>query len=245
MKKHFLLFLCIVFTIILSAQNTLQGKVFYTVSLKAYSKQYVDSVFEKRKTTKFAQQYLRKMLMNTKNVTSVLEFSKNESLYKTKSELKNEANKVLNMTAMISGSNTIYYTNSTKKDYYKQLNHEEPLRVDLQPIKWIITQKTKKIGNYLCFKAIAIKNEKEDKPPIKIVAWFTPIIPVSFGPIDYFGLPGLILEVSYNRVNIKAVKIVLKPTEQIVIKKPTKGKRMTNAEYEEISRNFFKDLGKK
>ncbi|QXP72991.1 GLPGLI family protein [Tenacibaculum sp. AHE15PA] len=240
MKKHILLFLCIVFTTILSAQNTLQGKVFYRVSLKAYNEQYVDSIFKKEKTTKFAEQYLIKMFKNTKDVTSVLRFSKNESLYEVESKLKNEANKNLNMTAIIAGGNTIYYTNSTEKDYYMQLNSEEPLRVDILPIKWTITQERKKIGDYLCFKAVAVKKVRDDKPLIKIAAWFTPTIPVSFGPIDYFGLPGLVLEVSYNRINIKAVKIVLNPKEKIVIKKPTKGKRITNTAYEEMSKNFFK-----
>ncbi|WNW01035.1 GLPGLI family protein [Tenacibaculum sp. HL-MS23] len=240
MKKHLLLFLCIVFTTILSAQSGLQGKVFYTVSLKAYNEQYVDSIFKKEKTTKFAEQYLIKMFKNTKDVTSVLRFSKNESLYDVESKLKNEANKNFNMTATIAGGNTIYYTNSGKKDYYKQFNREEPLRVDILPIKWAITQETKKIGDYLCFKAVAVKKVRDNKPLIKIAAWFTPTIPVSFGPIDYFGLPGLILEVSYNRINIKATKIVLNPKEKIVIKKPTKGKRMTNAAYVEMSKNFFK-----
>ena len=214
--------------------------MFYTVSLKAYNKQYVDSILKKRKPTKFAEQYLIKMFKNTKDVTSVLRFSKNESLYNVESKLKNEANKTLNMTAMIAGGNTIYYTNSGKKDYYKQFNREEPLRVDILPIKWTITQETKKIGDYLCFKAVAVKKVRDDKPLLKITAWFTPTIPVSFGPIDYFGLPGLVLEVSYNRINIKATKFVLNPKEKIVINKPTKGKRMTNEEYEEMSKNFFK-----
>ena len=247
MKKNYLLFLCIVFTTILSAQNTLQGKVFYTISFKTFTKQQVDSILEKGNRPRLTHSTIRKMLMNNEKATGVLAFSKNESLYQAEKKMKNGAkkNKGLSMASMIAGGNTIYYTNSTEKDYYKQLNYAEPLRVDLLPIKWTITQETKKIGNYLCFKALAVEKVRDDKPLIKIAAWFTPTIPVSFGPIDYFGLPGLILGVSYNRINIKATKIVLNPKEKIVIKKPTKGKRMTNAAYEEMSKNFFKDLERK
>lgn len=246
MKKHFLLFLGIVFTTILSAQNTLQGKVFYTISFKSFTKQQVDSIIENGNRPKSTHSTIRKMLMNNEKATGVLAFSKNESLYQAEKKMKNGAkkNKGLNLASMIAGSN-IFYINSSKQDYFKQISYVGFLRVDLLPIKWTITQETKKIGDYLCFKAVAVKKVRDDKPLIKITAWFTPTIPVSFGPIDYFGLPGLILEVSYNRINIKATKIVLNPKEKIVIQKPNKGKRMTNAEYEEMNRNFFKDLGRK
>ncbi len=244
MKKKYLLFYCILFTIILSAQNTLQGKVFYTVSLKPFTEQQVDSLFKKQNTNKAAQTYVRKMLMNTKDVVGVLKFSKNESLYQLEDKMKNESKKRLNMTSMLAGSKSIYYVNSIKKDYLKQLSYNDFLRVDLPEIKWTITQETKKIGEYQCYKAVTFKKVRDDKPFIKTTVWFTPLIPVSFGPIDYFGLPGLILEVSYNRINIRATKIALNPKEKIVIKKPTKGKRMTTKEYKEMSRNFFKNLRK-
>ncbi len=218
----------------------------YTVSFKSFTEQQVDSILEKGNRPRSTHSTIRKMLMNNEKATGILAFSKNESLYQAEKKMKNGANKNkgLNLASMIAGSN-IFYINSSKQDYYKQLNYDEPLRVDLLPFKWTITQETKKIGDYLCFKAVVVKKVRDDKPLIKIAAWFTPTIPVCFGPIDYFGLPGLILEVSDNRINIKATKIVINPKEKIVIKKPTKGKRMTNAEYEEMSRNFFKDIERK
>ncbi len=224
------------------SQNTIQGKVFYTISLKPYTEQQVDSLFKKQNTNKLAQQAIRKMLMNTKDVVGVLKFFKNESLYLVEDKIRNESKKGLNMTSIIAGSKNVYYVNSTEKDYLKQLNDNEFLRVDLPEIEWTITQETKKIGDYLCFKAVTVKKVRDDKPAVTTIAWFTPTIPVSFGPIDYFGLPGLILEVSYNRINIRATKIALNSKEKIVIKKPIKGKRMTVKEYDEMSRNFFKDL---
>jgi GLPGLI family protein len=245
MKKINLLLFSLLFTTILSAQNTLQGKVFYTISFKSFTEQQVDSILEKGNRPKSTQPFIRKMLMNSKDVTGILEFSKNESLYQVENKMRNGAKKGLNMTLMAAGSNNIYYINSIKKDYYKQLNYAEPLRIDLSATKWSITQETKNIGSYQCFKAISVKRMRKNKPAVTTIAWFTPVIPVSFGPINCFGLPGLILEVSYMRTTIKATKIVLNPKEKIAIKKPTEGKRMTKDEYEEMSRNFFKGLGRK
>jgi len=68
------------------------------------------------------------------------------------------------------------------------------------------------------------------------------MIPVNFGPKEYFGLPGLILEVSYDQFFIKATSITLNPKEEIKIEKPNKGKRMTEKEYTEMSKQFFKNL---
>ncbi|MCT4700045.1 GLPGLI family protein [Tenacibaculum haliotis] len=243
MKKNYILFYCIVFTTILSAQNTLQGKVFYTVSLKPFTEKYLDSMFIKLKTIKSVQPSVRKMFKNSKDVTGILEFSKNESLYQVENKMKNNGSKGKNMTLSIAGGNNIYYANFIKKEYFKQLNREE-LLVGLPQIKWTITQETKKVGDYTCFKAVSYRKTRKDRPSVKTTAWFTPVIPVSFGPINYFGLPGLILEVSYKNTSIKATKIILNPSSKIIIKKPRKGKRMTHEEYQEMNRNFFKNLRK-
>ena len=53
-------------------------------------------------------------------------------------------------------------------------------------IIWKITKESKKIGNYKCFKAIATYQEynpiTKANNTFNPVAWFTPEIPVSFGP---------------------------------------------------------------
>jgi len=243
-KTKFLLF-SILFTTILSAQSTLQGKVFYTVSLKPFSEEQVDSLLKKRNLNKAVQSSVRKVLMNSKDVTGVLEVSKNESLYQVEDKMKKDVKKGLNMTSIVAGGNNKYYINSVKKDYFKQINLGEFLRVNLLQPKWIIKQDTKKIGDYQCFKAVAKIKTREDKPALTVIAWFTPIIPVSFGPKDYFGLPGLILEISYKTTSIKATKIVWNPSKKIVIKKPREGKRMTHEEYAEMNKNFFRSMGRK
>lgn len=68
---------------------------------------------------------------------------------------------------------------------------------------------------------------------IVITAWYTPEIPVSQGPEGYWGLPGLILEVNDGRTTILCSKIVLNPKDKVEIKAITKGKVVSQKEYDE------------
>jgi GLPGLI family protein len=76
--------------------------------------------------------------------------------------------------------------------------------------------------------------EEEKEEIIEVTAWYTLSIPVSQGPTEYWGLPGLILELSAGNVTMLCNKIVLNPEEKIEIKRPTKGQKVTKKEYNEI-----------
>ncbi len=69
---------------------------------------------------------------------------------------------------------------------------------------------------------------------IIITAWYTPEIPVNQGPEGYWGLPGLILEVSDGRTTILCSKVVLNSKDKVEIKAVTKGKVVSQKEYDEI-----------
>lgn len=138
---------------------------------------------------------------------------------------------------------------------------------------WKLGSETKKIGNYTCYKAIAIQkvdttqfnrmrrrfsepetdgaakrdsivkdsarsnnllSRLEQPKDREITAWFTPEIPVSQGPGPYWGLPGLILEVNDGRTVILCSKLVLNPEERIAINPPSKGKAVSQKEYNTI-----------
>jgi GLPGLI family protein len=68
---------------------------------------------------------------------------------------------------------------------------------------------------------------------VTITAWYTPEIPVNQGPENYWGLPGLILEINDGKTVILCSKIVLNPKEKTVIKAPVKGKVISQKEYDE------------
>ena len=69
---------------------------------------------------------------------------------------------------------------------------------------------------------------------IIITAWYTPEVPVSQGPENYWGLPGLILEVNDGKTVMLCSKIVLNPKVKTEIKAPTKGKVVTQTEFDDI-----------
>ena len=129
----------------------------------------------------------------------------------------------------------------------------------LQPIEWKLESDSKKIGNYDCFKATAsiptndltwysfswdklkdtneTENDSTQTKEIKMTlveAWYAPQIPVRHGPLEYWGLPGLILEVSADNTTMLCSKLVLNPDEVIEIKAPSKGKEVTKLEYQAI-----------
>jgi GLPGLI family protein len=68
---------------------------------------------------------------------------------------------------------------------------------------------------------------------ITITAWYSPEIPISQGPENYWGLPGLILEVNDGKTIILCSKIVLNSKEKVEIKESTNGKVISQKEYDE------------
>ncbi|WP_374506780.1 GLPGLI family protein [Flavobacterium sp.] len=68
---------------------------------------------------------------------------------------------------------------------------------------------------------------------ITIAAWYTPEIPVNQGPEGYWGLPGLILEINDGKTTILCSKVVLNPKDKAEIKPSTKGKVVSQKEYDE------------
>ncbi|MGG7036769.1 MAG: GLPGLI family protein [Flavobacterium sp.] len=76
-------------------------------------------------------------------------------------------------------------------------------------------------------------DEFEMPKEIAITAWYTPEIPVNQGPEMYWGLPGLILEVSDGKTVILCSKVVLNAKDKVEIKAPAKGKVVSQKEYDE------------
>ncbi|GAB5399897.1 MAG: GLPGLI family protein [Aureisphaera sp.] len=135
----------------------------------------------------------------------------------------------------------------------------------LQKIEWKMGSESKQIGNYTCFKAMASvptteltwydfswgdlrakeTSNESGEPEIamtEIEAWYTLQIPVSHGPGEYWGLPGLILEVSAGTTTMLCSRIVMNPDETIKIKAPDKGKEITKSDYQTTIRTKMKEM---
>ncbi|WP_452223309.1 GLPGLI family protein [Lacinutrix chionoecetis] len=91
-------------------------------------------------------------------------------------------------------------------------------------------------------KTTNIMDEIEIPEEEEVVAWYTMQIPVNNGPADYWGLPGLILEINSGRTTILCSKIIMNPADKQEIKKPTKGKEVTREEYTEIVTTKMKEM---
>jgi GLPGLI family protein len=75
-----------------------------------------------------------------------------------------------------------------------------------------------------------------------VTAWYTPQIPVSTGPGEYHGLPGLILEVTADKTVMLCTKIVMNPQEKETIEKPEKGEIVTRDEYNQIMKDKIQEM---
>lgn len=112
---------------------------------------------------------------------------------------------------------------------------------------WTITENEKCVGGRTLFEATT-QEEQSDKNgnPIikKITAWFTPDIPVSFGPAGYDGLPGLILEVKFNddqsRGFVATTIEVNRNKEVKPIRKPKAVGEMTVQEFNQYTLDEYK-----
>lgn len=136
---------------------------------------------------------------------------------------------------------------------------------NLYKINWEMGTATKKIGNYTCYKAKAFvskeelewynfswsdlrrnnEENKEENPEeeLKVVeAWYTLQIPVAHGPAEFWGLPGLILEVSSGNTTLLCTEIEINAKEKISIEAPNKGEEITKAAYSTTIRKKMTEM---
>jgi GLPGLI family protein len=193
-----------------------------------------------------------------------LSFNKSECLYEEQEQLEKPeapANGGFSISVSFSGEGKKYLNLKDKicieeADIFgKEFLIVEPL----EKTNWKLLNETKKIGDYNCFKAeltvqVTEKQRKEyeeflkkeetkpalfkmDEPKDKtIVAWYTPEIPVSFGPNKYWGLPGLILEINEEETIILCSKVTLSNKEKSKIKVPNTGEKVTQKKFDEIEK---------
>jgi GLPGLI family protein len=191
-----------------------------------------------------------------------LTFNKEESLYKEEEQL--EAPQPQGMVVMvgISGGSDVLYKNNKEKRYSNQNESFSKLFLiqdELEEHQWELGSETKNIGEYTCYKAtmkrevevresgVSINGDKEFSDEVKTrevitTAWYTPEIPINAGPGNYHGLPGLILEVNDGSETLICSKIVLNPQDKVKIVEPTKGKKINQAEYDEIMEKKAKEM---
>jgi len=98
--------------------------------------------------------------------------------------------------------------------------------------QWKLSPEEKVIAGYICKKAVKTDGDQE------VVAWYALEISVSAGPLLYSNLPGVILEVNVGngQLLITTEQVALGSKYNDLIEAPTKGKKVSLQEFEDIKR---------
>jgi len=204
--------------------------------------------------------------------TYILSFNKTASIYKQEAKLDQPARGGGGMRMMFAGGagNGKAYKNTQAKTFANENEFSGKnflIKGDLTSYDWKMEEETKMIGQNLCFKATTViqrpaaqefrfgrgrgnnnsdEETEENQEPVMedviVTAWYTLDIPVNHGPGDYWGLPGLILEVNDGTTIILCTKIVMNPKEKVEISEPKKGKVVSQEEYDEIMEEKLKEM---
>lgn len=144
------------------------------------------------------------------------------------------------------GGKGVHYRNIKTKERFHQKELGGKYFIiseNIDKYDWEITDKKKVISGYTCYKAQVTYEfyvESMGKHfSNTIIVWFTPDIPLRFGPMGYDGVPGLVLEAQTGGYYYIANKIEFLEKE-IKIKRPSKGTAVTAEEYDEIYRSTIK-----
>jgi GLPGLI family protein len=243
--------LLFVFTI--NAQN-FTGKAIYRTSTKSTLKfgKNQDGVTDKM------QEELKKQLQKMNQKTFILEFDRKTSTYKEEVSLASPKSKIGGAGVFVSslggsGNKSIYYKDIIEKRFVNQTEIQGKrflVKDKLLEINWELSSETKNIGTYTCYKAtyskevdkveISIKDgetiKDKSKETMVTTAWYTPQVPVSNGPGNYQGLPGLILEVNDGKKTIVCAEIILNSSQKSKIEEPKKGKVVSQKKYTKIQK---------
>ena len=246
-------FLLALATVTTFAQKNFQGKATYmsktTMDMSRFGK--ISEQEKKQRMARF-KSFLEK--------TYTLTFNKTASSFKE--DVKLDAPGASGPSwGRSNGQGSIYKNTKDKKmiEDVEQFSKRFLVSEDMEPSQWEMGTETKKIGQYTCYKAILVKedknidwgsifsrrrnekkdstNTKENKPVKKmltVTAWYTPQIPVSTGPDTYYGLPGLILELNAGRTTMLCTEVAINTQEALEIEAPNKGKEVSRDEYNKI-----------
>lgn len=237
MKKSFVFLITLLLSLQLMSQNSArEGKVIYNevmklnINLEGDAAQFANAMPKERKSKK------------------ELIFNDEASIYKNfkggdeAEDVAMEHGGTMVQIKMTEPDNQFFADHAKKKTVEQKefMTRVFLIEGNIDAAGWKITGEQKSILDYACQKAV-----KTDEEGNETIAWFTPQIPVSTGPLHYIGLPGLVLEVVLKNGDhtISAAEIALEPVLKDDLQKPKKGKKVTQEEFDEIVAEKMKEMG--
>lgn len=234
MKKLLLLLpACLFASAIAFAQNT-EGKIAYNEKVK------LDI------NTNGMDDQIKDLIPQEQNAKKLLCFNTNAALYENDKAVAKKPDDVdqqqgnLKIKIKMDVPDDKIYTDLKEKKVIEQrdfMSKQFLVTTDIEPKQWKLTGKEKEILGYPCQEAILYEGKDT------IEAWFTAKIPVSIGPGDLNGLPGLILEAVQNKqYYLEATKVEMTPVDNALLIKPKNGKKVTKKEFEGIVEAKTKEM---
>ncbi|WP_303318807.1 GLPGLI family protein [Flavivirga abyssicola] len=263
------------------AQKNFQGKAYYqtktTLDMSRFGGRQMSEDQKKRIASRMKSMFEKTYILTFNQIESI--YKEEEKLEAPGASTGRWGSMMSSFTAGNQYKNVKEQTLLQDQEFFGK---QFLIKDSLPQLKWMMTGETKQIGKYTCFKATTTKTNtdfdfnrfrrpdrtgskekdsastkdlstKEVRPNlVKVEVWYTPQIPVNQGPGEYWGLPGLILEVNEGRTTILCSKIILNPEEKDDIKKPSKGKEVSKETYhaivkkktEEMRENFRRGGGR-
>ena len=261
--------LVLLFVTSLSYSQEFQGRAYY-FSKTIFSADLKEENSESKKQDPAFEKALQEALKEASEKSYLLTFNKSECIYEQEQQLEKPkaASGEMQISVSFSSSEGRKYINAKNKTSSIEdaiLGKEFIIVENIEKPDWKLVDETKKIGDYTCFKAkltipVSDKQKKEyeeflkkeeiksslfkmEEPKEKIItAWYTPEIPASFGPNNYWGLPGLILEINEPETIILCSKVVLNTKEKATIKVPNNGTKVSQKEFDAIQKKKYDSM---
>ncbi|SHL48531.1 GLPGLI family protein [Flavobacterium xanthum] len=227
-----------IFLIILILSTTLgygQGQnVVITYGLQIEKEQ---GLFDNNATLK---SFLEKSIVDAKKLTFQLIITENGSKFYNEEILDSDiAINSQRFTLAMANYVGIVFSLKEKLLFQKEMLGENIYGEEALKSNWILTNETKLIDNYLCYKATnvftVINGTKVFNHPV--IAWYCPQLPYPYGPAGYGNLPGLILELQVRNAVYGAKSIHLNSNLNFDIKSLEKLKILNEKQLEEAYHN--------
>lgn len=232
MKRILLLFL-VISNLAIKAQENTSGFVKYQQTVKLEIKLEGEAA-------QFAE-----MLPKERKSNKILYFNAESSLYQNSDASDNDAMSLESGGSQVSFQmkepENVLFSDLAKKISIEQ--REFMTRIFLiegkNEIQWKLTGNQKMILDFPCQEAVT------EIDSITTSAWFTPAIPVSAGPANYSGLPGLVLLVDSDnsKKTIVATEVEFSEVNTELLKAPKKGKKVSSEEFQQIVEEKMKEMG--
>ena len=232
-------FLCLY---ILTFFNSYSQKLSGTVVYKVVSA----NVYDEGPRDAMANQIKEGRLASLAKQTFLLEFNDSKSRFVRDNNLSiSEARREQIFDKMASNyyssSYDYYLDNVLKVGLFKYSRDGTLVTQHAKEKEWDISMESKKIGGYLCYKAVYIKKyigRDGNLKTLPITAWFAPSLPYRYGPKQYYGLPGLILELHELFGVFLASEIKISDDKHFKIEFP-RGKTISEEQYNERASSFI------